>query len=91
MGALSRRLRALERRVGGSREFRAGAPPVDEHGLPDWTGDGPLSIEAYMKALGFEPDASLTEAELAARHRLSPYASVFEQLQRDATEKEEES
>ncbi len=86
---MNRRLRALERRI-GDRAFTSGGPPVDENGWPDWTGDG-LSLDGYTKALGDSPDAELTPAELETRQRLAPYASVFEQLQRDATEKEEES
>ena len=87
MGAMSRRLRALERRVGGSREFRAGAPPVDEDGLPDWTADG-LSLDAYSRLLGDSPDADLTPAELETRRRLAPFAEVFERLEKDENEEE---
>lgn len=87
MGAMSRRLRALERRVGGSREFRAGAPPVDEDGLPRWDDSEPLGVDGYMKAVDLDlPDEALTEAEAEARARLAPYASVFEQLARDENE-----
>jgi hypothetical protein len=70
------------------RDFRAGAPPLDADGLPIWDGSTPLTTEGFMKALGCSLDEELTEPELEARHRLSPYAEVFEQLQRDATEKE---
>ncbi len=79
MGALGRRLRALERRVGDNREFRAGAPPVDEDGLPDWTGDG-LTFEGFERAMGLQTDEELTEFELACRDRLKPYAEVFKNL-----------
>ena len=65
------------------RDFRAGAPPVDEDGLPNWDGSEPLSAEAFMKALGCALDEELTEAELETRHRLAPFASVFARLQRD--------
>ncbi len=83
MGPLARRLRALERRVGGSREFRAGAPPVDEDGLPDWDGSG-LSLDAYARLLDQDiPDADLSAEELETRNRLSPYREVFERLDRD--------
>jgi hypothetical protein len=74
----------------GERDFRGGAPPLDQDGLPRWDDAEPLTTEGYMAALGFAPDEELTEPELAARHRLSPYAAVFEKLRRDATEKEEE-
>lgn len=70
------------------KDFRAAAPPVDEHGLPDWDGATPLSVEGYMAALGFAPDEELTPPELAARHRLSPYIEVFERLDRAKAEKE---
>lgn len=84
MGPLNRRLRALERRL-GDRAFTSGGPPVDEDGLPDWTGDG-LSLDAYARLLGDSPDAELTPAELETRHQLAPFRGVFEQL--DATEEE---
>ncbi len=87
MGPLNRRLRALERRL-GDRAFTSGGPPVDENGLPDWTGTG-LSVEAYSRLLGDLPDEELTDEELSTRHRLAPFAEVFERLDRDATEKEE--
>ncbi len=87
MGALGRRLRALERRIGDS-DFKGSAPPLDPDGLPNWDDSEPLSVESYMRALGFEPDEELSEAEADARSRLSPYAEVFEQLQRDETEEE---
>jgi hypothetical protein len=57
---------------------------VDEDGLPDWTGDG-LSLDAYSRLLGDVPDAELTPAELETRERLSPFAEVFERLDRDAS------
>lgn len=78
---MNRRLRAIERRV-VDKDFRASAPPLDEAGLPDWDGEG-LPEDAYERALGDLPDEDLTAAELEVRSRLAPYASVFEQLQRD--------
>lgn len=82
MGPLSRRLRALERRI-GPRDFNSGGPPLDEDGLPDWTGTG-LPVESYSRLLdGDVPDAELTPQELETRNRLAPFASVFERLQRD--------
>lgn len=66
------------------REFKALAPPVDAAGLPDWTGDGPLSVDGYAHALGDTPDADLTDAEADARHRLAPYAAVFARLDEKA-------
>lgn len=85
MGALERRLRALERRVGGGKEFRDGAPPVDEHEMPDWTGDG-LSLDAYERLLDCStPDEELSEPERETRQRLAPHMQVFAQLQRDAS------
>lgn len=83
MGAMNRRLRALERRV-ADRGFEAGAPPLDSEGLPIWDASEPLTIAGYLRALGFEPETELTEAEAEARERLSPYAQVFAQLERDA-------
>ncbi len=82
MGPLDRRLRALERKV-GDRAFTSGGPPVDEEGMPSWDGSD-LSLESYERALGDLADEELTEAELAARNRLSPYAAVFEQLDEKA-------
>ncbi len=69
------------------RDFRAGAPPLDADGLPNWGGSEPLSVEGYMTAMGFAPDAELTPQELATRERLSPYREVFSRL--DETEKAE--
>ena len=89
MGPLDRRLRALERRL-GDRAFTSGGPPVDEHGLPDWTGDG-LSLDSYSRLLGDLPDDALNDEELETRNRLAPFASVFEQLQRDEEEGEDVS
>ncbi len=63
--------------------FKAGAPPLDSEGLPMWDGCEPLLVESYMRALGFEPDEELSEAEADARERLGPFAEVFETLQRD--------
>jgi len=71
----------LERRVGG-KAFTSGGPPVDENGWPDWTGDG-LSLDSYSRLLGDLPDDALNDEELETRNRLAPFASVFEQLQRD--------
>jgi hypothetical protein len=68
----------LERRV-GDRTFNSGGPPVDENGLPDWTGDG-LSVEAYSRILGDLPDEELTPPELETRHRLAPFAELFQRL-----------
>lgn len=73
------------------RDFRAGAPPLDPDGLPNWDGSEPLTTEGYTKALGDSPDEDLSAEEAAARERLSPYREVFERLQRDATEKAEEA
>lgn len=87
MHGARREIRKLRLKL-GERDFRGGAPPLDQDGLPRWDDAEPLTIESYMRAMGFPPDAELTNAELAARQRLSPYAEVFQQLQRDATEKE---
>lgn len=70
MGPLGRRLRALERRV-GDRDFKAGAPNVDEDGLPVWDGTPGLSVESYTKAMGSAPADELTPEELEARDRLA--------------------
>lgn len=86
MGPLNRRLRALERRI-GDRAFTSGGPPLDEDGLPDWTGTG-LSLDAYTRILGDSPDADLTAEELETRHQLAPYAAVFERLERAEEEGE---
>lgn len=83
MGPLSRRLRALERRI-GPRDFNSGGPPVDEFGMPDWNGDG-LSLDAYTRILGDSPDEELTPPELETRNRLAPFAEVFARLDRDAS------
>ncbi len=61
------------------REFRASAPPVDAHGLPMWDGPG-VPLEGYERALGSTPDEELTDEEVAARQRLSPYMQVFANL-----------
>ncbi len=79
MGALGRRLRALERRIGDS-DFKGSAPPLDADGLPNWDGCEPLSVEGYMRALGFEPDEQLTDSERDARTRLAPYAHLFAEM-----------
>lgn len=66
------------------RDFRAGAPTVDAHGLPMWDGTSGLSLDAYTRVLdGDIPDAELTEAEADARARLGSFAEVFERLGRD--------
>ncbi len=88
MGALGRRLRALERRA-GDRAFTSGGPPLDADGLPCWDGTPGLPVESYTKALdGDIPDADLTAEELEARDRLSPYREIFEQLDEKAGEEE---
>lgn len=87
MGPLNRRLRALERRV-GDRAFTSGGPPLDSEGLPIWDGSVPLTVESYMRAMGFSPDEELTETEVETRDRLSPYAEIFERLDQDATEED---
>lgn len=79
--ALKREIKRLRDRI-VERDFRTAAPPLDEDGLPIWGGGVPLTTEGYMRALGFDPPDALTEAELAARERLAPFASVFETLQR---------
>lgn len=79
MGAMNRRLRALERRL-GDRDFNAGGPPLDEDGLPNWDDSTPLTTDGYMRALGCSPDEELTTAEAEARARLSPYMQVFANL-----------
>lgn len=71
------------------QDFRAGAPIVDEDGLPNWDGCEPLTIEEFMKAMGVSPDAELSVAELEARRRLAPYAEVFRRL--EETEKAEKA
>lgn len=62
------------------REFRAEAPPLDEHGLPMWDGSEPLSVDGYERACGDTPDEDLTPEELEVRDRLSPYMQVFANL-----------
>lgn len=71
------------------RDFRAAAPPLDADGLPSWDAREPLTVDGYMRAMGFSPDEELTADELEARTRLSPFAEVFARLERDATEEEE--
>lgn len=80
--ALKREIKKLRDKM-IERDFRAGAPPLDLDGLPNWDDSEPLSVESYMRALGFEPDEELSEAEADARERLGPFAEVFETLQRD--------
>lgn len=82
MGALNRRLRALERRI-VDKDFRASAPPLDSEGMPNWDGSTPLTAEGFMRAMGFAPDEELSAEELETRKRLAPFAEVFETLQRD--------
>ena len=83
-----REIQRLRRKlVEYERDFRAGAPPLDEDGMPVWDGCEPLTVESYMKAMGFDPDEELTDEEADARVRLSPpYRDLFERLERDATE-----
>lgn len=88
MGAIARRLRALERRI-GDKDFNSGAPPVDEDGLPCWGGSESLTVESYTKALGSQPDEELSGEELATRHRLAPYIEVFERLDEKSEEEGE--
>lgn len=81
MGALGRRLRALERRI-GPRDFNSGGPPLDEDGLPCWGGTPGLSLDGYAKALDQDiPAEDLTPQELETRHRLAPFAEVFRRLE----------
>jgi hypothetical protein len=87
---LKREIKRLRDRL-VQRDFRAGAPPLDEDGLPVWGDSEPLSVDGYTKALGPSPDEQLSAEELAARQHLSPYLEVFERLERDATEKAEEA
>jgi hypothetical protein len=63
------------------RDFRAGAPALDQDGLPVWDDGEPLTTEGYAKALGDSPDSDLTDEELATRNRLSPYREVFSRLE----------
>lgn len=84
MDAARRELKRLRDKLRAEdREFRASAPAVDSEGLPMWDAREPLSVEGYMKAMGFDPDEELTEDELETRRRLAPYASVFALLERD--------
>jgi hypothetical protein len=57
--------------------------------MPSWDGSD-LSLESYERALGDLPAEDLTDEELEARTRLSPYREVFARLQRDSDEKEGE-
>ncbi len=69
------------------RDFRSSAPLLDEDGLPNWGGGVPLSVAAYTRLLDQDvPDADLSDEELEARNRLSPFREVFERL--DETEEE---
>ncbi len=66
------------------RDFRAGAPALDQDGLPMWDGEEPLTTEGYAKALDQGiPAEDLTPQELETRHRLAPYASVFSRLEEE--------
>lgn len=78
MDGARREIRRLRDKL-AERDFRAGAPPVDQDGLPSWDGSD-LSLEGYTKALGASPDSELTNDELEARTRLAPYAEVFARL-----------
>jgi hypothetical protein len=78
---VKREIRRLRDRL-VERDFRSSAPLLDEDGLPNWSGGESLTTEGYAKALAADvPDDDLTEAELATRERLSPYASVFSRLE----------
>ncbi len=90
MGGARREIRRLRDALRmDDQTFKAGAPPVDEFGMPDWTGDS-LTRDVYERACGDLPDEELTDAELEVRRRLAPYAEVFARLERDATEEEGE-
>lgn len=63
------------------QDFKAGAPELDEAGLPLWGGNPALGHEGYARvsqvwarALPLE---ELTDAERAAHDRLRPYVGVF--------------
>lgn len=85
MDGVKREIRRLRRNL-DERDFRAGAPALDQDGLPMWDGGEPLTTEGYAKALGDSLDSDLTPQELEARNRLGPYIEVFETLQRDENE-----
>lgn len=88
MHGARREIQKLRARIAQEdRDFVAAAPPVDSEGMPNWDGSTPLSAEGFMRAMGFAPDEELTEPELEARHRLSPYREIFARL--DTTEEEE--
>lgn len=70
------------------RDFRGGAPPLVQDGLPDWDGSD-LSLDGYERALGASPDEQLTPQELETRRRLAPYAEVFQRLGREKEEGED--
>lgn len=85
-GARRELKRLREKLRAEDQTFKAAAPPLDEDGLPVWDGGVPLTVEGYMRAMGFDPPDELTPEELEARARLGPYRAIFERL--DATEEE---
>ncbi len=83
MDGARREIRKLRLKL-AERDFRAGAPPLDEDDLPMWGGEEPLTTEGYAKALDQGvPAEDLTPQELETRHRLAPYASVFSRLEEE--------
>lgn len=88
INGVKREILRLRRKLGeDERAFRA--PPLDEDGLPLWdAASEPLTVEGYMRALGFEATEELTEPEADARDRLSPYRALFERLGREKAEEE---
>ncbi len=62
------------------RDFRSAAPLLDEDGLPNWSGGEPLTTEGYERACGDIPAERLSDEELEARNRLSPFREVFSRL-----------
>ena len=88
MGGARREIRRLRDALRmDDQTFKAGAPPVDEFGMPDWTGDS-LTRDVYERACGGAPDEELSDAELETRHRVAPYLEVLRRMERD--EKAEE-
>ncbi len=89
MDGVKREIQRLRRKlVEDERDFRAAAPPLDQDGLPMWDGEG-LPEDVYERACGDLPDEELSGEELEARVRLSPFAEVFQRLDREEAEKEE--